>query len=83
MIHNGLHSLEPPAQLNLDKKTVSMEAVGVDGQRSIYDLRNIDGTLMEKHVRNAVAKLHPREASLPRVALGLPRCQQVQGSSAW
>lgn len=58
-IHNGLHYMESPLQLNLDKKTVAMETVGVDGKRVMYDVHNLDGSLMEKHVHNAVAKLRP------------------------
>ncbi|EPQ32053.1 uncharacterized protein PFL1_00251 [Pseudozyma flocculosa PF-1] len=58
-IHNGIHYSEGPLNINLDHKTVSMDAVGVDGERSFYDVHNLDGTLEEMHVHRALKKIHP------------------------
>ncbi len=60
-IHNGIHISEPPLNVNLDKKTVAMEAVGVDGQRAFYDVQNLDGTLEEQHFYNALRDIRPQE----------------------
>ena len=60
-IHNGIHISETPLNVNLDKKTVAMDAVGVDGQRAFYDVHNLDGTLEEQHFYRALRDLRPKE----------------------
>ncbi|CDU22645.1 probable Alpha-glucosidase precursor [Sporisorium scitamineum] len=60
-IHNGIHISETPLNINLNKKTVAMDAVGVDGQRSFYDVHNLDGTLEEQHFYNALRTIRPNE----------------------
>ncbi len=60
-IHNGIHISETPLNVNLDKKTVAMDAVGVDGQRAFYDVHNLDGTLEEQHFYNALRQIRPDE----------------------
>lgn len=58
-IHNGIHISETELNINLDKKTVAMDAVGVDGQRAFYDVHNLDGTLEEQHFYNALREIRP------------------------
>ncbi|SNX84476.1 probable Alpha-glucosidase precursor [Melanopsichium pennsylvanicum] len=60
-IHNGIHISETELNTNLDKKTVSMDAVGVDGKREFYDVHNLDGTLEEQHFYQALSTIRPKE----------------------
>lgn len=60
-IHNGIHISETDLNINLDKKTVAMEAVGVDGKLAFYDVHNLDGTLEEQHFYDALRTIRPNE----------------------
>ena len=59
-IHNGIHISETTLNINLDKKTVAMDAVGTQGL-AFYDVHNLDGTLLEQHVFRALQKKRPNE----------------------
>ncbi|PWZ00927.1 Alpha-glucosidase subunit 1 [Testicularia cyperi] len=60
-IHNGQHISETELNINLNKKTVSMDAVSADGQTAFYDVHNLDGTLSEKHFYEALKQIRPDE----------------------
>ncbi|EST05446.1 Glycoside hydrolase, family 31 [Kalmanozyma brasiliensis GHG001] len=60
-IHNGIHNSESPLNINLDHKTVAMDAVSADGQLAFYDVHNLDGTLEEQHFYNALRSIRPNE----------------------
>ncbi len=60
-IHNGIHISETPLNVNLDKKTVSMDAVSSSGDLAFYDVHNLDGTLEEQHFYNALRTIRPNE----------------------
>lgn len=60
-IHNGIHISETDLNVNLDKKTVAMDAVSADGSRAVYDVHNLDGTLEEQHFYKALRTIRPNE----------------------
>lgn len=60
-IHNGIHISETPLNVNLDKKTVSMDAVSANGELAFYDVHNLDGTLEEQHFYKALRTIRPDE----------------------
>lgn len=60
-IHNGIHISPTDLNVNLDKKTVSMDAISVSGNISFYDVHNLDGTLEEQHFYNALKTIRPSE----------------------
>ncbi|GAC93447.1 glycoside hydrolase [Pseudozyma hubeiensis SY62] len=60
-IHNGIHISETDLNINLDKKTVAMEATSANGQLDFYDVHNLDGTLEEQHFYNALRTIRPKE----------------------